>query len=376
MRIERGCPSVVALVIALGVATGGEKRVKPFFDETEGSFNNCLCISRDGKKLALNHWTIWEIPTGKKVLSGKTRCCQTIAFSPDGNLLSIAGNYSEFFVYDARTGKVVWDLTLVGHGDTVVNQVEFTPDGRHLVSSSDNGMLRVWDLHTQKAQALFCFTSKYKLYNGWKDYLRAWRALAGNKPPDGVQTFVVFEEPIYDVSQFSISPDGKSIALALRTSEVWLLELATGRVLKTFRTDQVRNISVRFSGDGKLLAVGGTDDEPDTKKCTIEVWDVAAVKRLVTCPGHRHSVLHLAISPDNKTIVSGGLKDGVRVWDMATGKEKFALHQEKEIEIAGLAVLSDSKTLLTLPCGLEQPVHFWDLGTGKPVSPIQEKPPK
>jgi WD40 repeat protein len=377
MGANRIAFTLVWLFFALGVAGAEEKPVKPFFDDTEGAWNESLSVSRDGKRLLLNTWTIWDLPTGKKLLSGTSAASHASAFSPDGKLFAIAGNYSALTVHDAQTGKVVWDLNLIGHGDTVLNHVEFTPDGQFLLSSSDNGILGVWDLRRKKAQAVFCFKSKYDYYaNGLENTLRAWRAVTGNKPPNGAKTFVVFDKPVGMLYQFAISPDSKSAALALGTSELRVLELASGKVLKTFHTDQIGNLSVVFSGDGKLLVVGGADEEPDTKKCTIEVWDMAEGKRVCTFPGHRQSVLHLAISPDNRTIVSGGMLDGVRVWDLATGKQKYALHQEGETRIAGVAILPDGKTLLTAPHLLEQPVCFWDLATGKPVSPIQAVPPK
>ena len=204
--------AMMSIFIAVSILEGQGPAVRPFSDETEGCRNDCFCVSRDGKKLALNHWTIWDIPTGKLLLVGHTRGGSAINFSPDGRLLAVGGNYSELFIYDARTGKEVWNLTLVGHADSIVNHAEFTPDGRFLVSSSSNGMLLRLGRAEQEVQSLFCFTSKYDVKNGWKQYLEAWRSLAGNKPPDGVQNFVVFDKPVDEVNKFSLSPDGKLAA--------------------------------------------------------------------------------------------------------------------------------------------------------------------
>ncbi len=238
-----------SLFAAVGALQAKEPPVIPFCDDLEGGVSNTsFCLSRDGKKLALTNgnWMIWDVPTGKKVVGGKYAGSWASAFSPDGNLLAAGGDYSFFRLYDAHTGKVYWDLTLKGHGDTVLHHMEFTADGRRLVSSSANNMLRVWDVRDKKALALFCFTSKYEKGNGWKEYLRAWRALAGNAPPDGVKTFVVFKEPIYMIGGFSLSPDGKSVAVALgETPNVLILDLDTGKVLKELHTDQDSSV-IRF----------------------------------------------------------------------------------------------------------------------------------
>lgn len=366
MRLFLGWFVMTGLFLAGGVS-GIEPPSKPFVFDPEID-NECFCLSRDGKKVAINWWAVFDVPTGKRLLSGKTRGAWAMDFSPDSKLLAVGGNYSEFYVYD-EAGKVYWDLTLTGHGDTVLKHFEFTRDGRFLVSASSNGMLRVWDVRKKKAEALFCFKSEKDVNNGYEEYLQAWRALNGDKVPDGVRAFVVHDQkPIRTLYQFSVSPDCKSVALAVGTSEALQLDLATGKILKRFKTEQVCTIAVRFSDDGKFLAIGGGDEKPDTGKCTVEVWDVAKGKRLVTCPGHNHSVGRMVFSPDGKVLYSSGGNDGVCAWDLATGKEKFRLHKGEKSYVIGLGLLPDGKTLLTLPDKKGEPVHFWDAATGKPVA--------
>ena len=357
---------LAGLALLAGAASAAAPPPRPFnFVQYPVTSHTCFCVSPDGKRLALDAWDVWDIPTARRVLHGETRGAWAMAFSPDGRWLAVGGNYSELYVYDARTAAVYWNLTLVGHGEYgVLWHVEFTPDSKFLVSMSSNGTLRVWDVRKKAAQALFCFPSTLHMNNGWRDYLRAWRTIAGDKPPDGVKAFVVFKKPIKCLEQFAISPDGKTIAVAAGTPAVMLLELATGKVLKTFGTRQKAVYSVRFSADGRLLALGGGDSEPDLGRCTIEVWDARASRRLSTLKGHRQTVLKLAFSPDGKSLASAGLQDGVRVWDVGSGKHKFALHQEKEVRGVGVAFLPDGKTLLTL-VGDPGPVCFWDAATGK-----------
>jgi WD40 repeat protein len=90
------------------------------------------------------------------------------------------------------------------------------------------------------------------------------------------------------------------------------------------------------------------------------------------CAGHREGVWQLAVSPDCKTIVSSGTPNAVHVWDLATGKLRYRLFQNgKERGSYNLAFLPDGKTFLTLTDLPNDPVRFWDVATGKPVSPIK-----
>jgi WD40 repeat protein len=333
---------------------------------TSGATHDCCALSADGKRLALDWWSLFDTATGEQLHEGSMHGAHGMGFSPDGSLFAVGGNYAEFKVFNTADGKVYWDLS--GMGQSVINDLEFSKDGKWLVSCADSGMLRVWDVRAKKPQALFCLKSTVKLHNEYEEYLSAWRALAGNTPPDGVKVFAILDtDPIECINRLSVSPDSKSVALAVETAEVWILELSTGKVSAKLSTNHVATMSVVYSNDGKLLAIGG--GRGDNKQSTIEIWDVATQKRLTTFKGHRQTVLRVAISPDNKTLLSGGLFDGVRVWDIETGKERYALHQERQARIVGLEFLPDGKSFITLVDDKDSPVYFWETATGKQLAP-------
>ena len=107
-----------ALLAALvgGSAARAEKPA-PAFAEQDGWGSHCFCLSPDGKRVAMNSWAVWDIPGRKRLLKKVSpldrkfdgiRDAKTMSFSPDGKLLAVAGSFSEFRVYDSRTGKVYW----------------------------------------------------------------------------------------------------------------------------------------------------------------------------------------------------------------------------------------------------------------------------
>ncbi|MCI0457596.1 MAG: WD40 repeat domain-containing protein [Gemmataceae bacterium] len=85
---------------------------------------------------------------------------------------------------------------------------------------------------------------------------------------------------------------------------------------------------------------------------------------------HSEPILALAFSPDGKTLVSGSRDHRIRLWDVATGKERRQLLGH-EGPVSFLTFSPDGKTLLSKSEWLD-PVHpgdgtvrLWDVTTGK-----------
>ena len=100
-----------------------------------------------------------------------------------------------------------------------------------------------------------------------------------------------------------------------------------------------------LSADGKLLAVGGHG---------IRVIEVPSGREKVKLPGHGSYTACLAFGPDGKTLVSGGQDTlmptqtyGVKLWDLATGKELRTLQQGSLYALYRAAYSPDGRFVLT-----------------------------
>jgi WD40 repeat protein len=87
----------------------------------------------------------WNLSNGERLgeLSGHTAAVAVMAQSVDGARLATAAVAPDFAIrlWDARTLEPI--LSLNGHRDQV-HALQFTPDGRSLVSAAFDGTVRVW----------------------------------------------------------------------------------------------------------------------------------------------------------------------------------------------------------------------------------------
>src|SRR5437763_1966979 len=89
-----------------------------------------------------------------------------------------------------------------------------------------------------------------------------------------------------------------------------------------------------YSPDGKTLASEGNDG-------TVRLWDVATGKERATIKGHAGDVNSVSYRPDGKTLASARDDNTILLWDVATGKGRATLKRV----VKSVAYSPDGKTL-------------------------------
>ena len=113
--------------------------------------------------------------------------------------------------------------------------------------------------------------------------------------------------------------------------------------------------SVAVSADATTAVSGGGDG-------MVRVWDLATGRQRAALTGHAGGVSSVAVSADGTTAVSGGFDGMVRVWDLATGRQRAALTGHTD-EVLSVAVSADGTTAVS--GGGDGMVRVWDLATGR-----------
>jgi WD40 repeat protein/uncharacterized caspase-like protein len=230
-----------------------------------------------------------------------------------------------------------------GHMANVVDTA-ITPDGKQLVSASNDKTVRIWDIATGKTV----------------------RMIRGESAPGDWGT----------IYAMSLSRDGRWLAIAgflsesdvLSGSAVHLYDFATGKLVKVIRGHRNVVFALAFSPDGKRLISGSGD------KSAI-IWDVATGKQLFRLMGHSEKIEAVAFNKDGTRAVTGSSDETMRLWNANDGKliaemtehRSITQQQNKESKIwqGHVKTVAFSANDRLIASGSEDGrVLLWDGGTG------------
>ncbi|EJD08073.1 WD40 repeat-like protein [Fomitiporia mediterranea MF3/22] len=209
----------------------------------------------------------------------------------------------------------------IGHTGQVIS-VGFSPDGKHVVSGSDDWTIRIWDAssgeaiagpfegHTSSVRSVsFSPDGKHIVSGSYDKTIRIWDASSGEVVAGP------FEGHTHSVTSVSFSPDGKRVVSGSGDKTICIWDASSGEAAAGPFEGHIHSVtSVGFSPDGKHVVSGSGDS-------AIRILD-ASSGEVVAGPfeGHTSLVMSVSFSPDGKRIVSGSCDDTIRIWDAASGK--------------------------------------------------------
>ncbi len=217
------------------------------------------------------------------VLRAHDRMVESVAFAPNGRLISAESGSGTVRIWDAETGR---ELSTLHEREGSVSPPVFTPDRRRVAFANSDGTVRIWDAETGHE-------------------LTALRVAK------------------VDFYQLHFAPHGLHLASigADRTVRIW--DTMSGREVAWLTGHEGTVEGVAFARDGRRLASAARDG-------TVRVWDVETGHELARLLGHEGWVECVAFSPDGRRIASAGWDSTVRLWDAQIDQEVMATDDSLE----------------------------------------------
>jgi WD40 repeat protein len=280
------------------------------------------------------------------------------AFSPDGKRIVTTSDDQTARIWDAATGKQI--AVLRGHEGTVLSAA-FSSDGKRIVTASYHAV-RIWDAATGKQIAVLpLYAVDYAAFS--PDGTRIVTASDDNTAliwdaATGKQIAVLRED---GVRSAAFGPDGKRIVTASgdKTARIW--DAATGEQIAVLRGHEAAVASAAFSPDGTRI-VTASDDK------TARLWDAATATQIAVLRGHDGAVNSAAFSPDGTRIVTASADKTVRIWDAATGEQIAALRGHEDF-VYSAAFSPDGTRIVT--ASADKTARIWDTATSKQVAVLR-----
>lgn len=218
---------------------------------------------------------------------------------------------------------------MVGHGGAI-RSVAVSDDGARVITASFDYSARIWRLDDQREVAV----------------------LEAHDAP--VNDAVFLPGPMGAVTA---GADGKVVH--------WNAQ--TGRPIAVLRGHDGRVMAVAASGDGRRVVSGGWDGR-------VVLWDLAAGSKLHEIQSGA-AVNTVAFTGGDALVVAGDRGGGIRLWRLADSASvgRFQAHA---LGVTGVVAAADGRRLLSI--GLDDTARLWDLARQTLLSeyrPLPERNP-
>jgi WD40 repeat protein/serine/threonine protein kinase len=278
-----------------------------------------VAYSPDGKMLAVaglipGFVEIWDVAGRRRIKTLDPNEGHLVAFSPRGDWLATDGGKKQIRLWRTATWELAAPLTLAGSALVL----KFSPDGTRLASLSGPDEVTVWEIDQWTVVRR----------------IRGVRLISSH------------------FGAFDFSPDGKALAIGDYSHRLQVVNLASGNADVNIPEAHSQGItSVAWSPTGSIIASGsGYVGGP------IRLWDAASGRLHGELAGHTGWICELIFAADGQRLYSASADQTIRIWDVEQQRCLATLRGSRD-EVHGLALSPDGTTLAS--ASKDGIVAFW-----------------
>ena len=302
---------------------------------------SALAYSPDGQLLAVSgyHEVLLHTANGSNLVArllGESPRIESLAFSSNGQVLAVAGSAP------ARFGEIqIWDVTTNGLANPAkallksfkisadsIYGIGFSPAADRVavgcadktvrvIALSDGKELLKFDNHSDWVFGAAFTTNGKRLLTGSRDRAMKLIDAANGQFIDDINKLL---EPILCIARH---PKEDVVVYGGEAGSIRSYKIAENQgrtaanndvnLLKEFERMPGPVHAVAYSGDGNLIAAGGSDKE-------VRIFNAKDGKRVATLKGHEGAIFTLAFNPRTNWLAAAGYDGKVRIYETTKGE--------------------------------------------------------
>ncbi|WPK26501.1 hypothetical protein PUMCH_003856 [Australozyma saopauloensis] len=281
--------------------------------------------------LTTGEFRLYELPSFNVLqqLTMGQNAVDTVAVNNSGEWLAFgSAHLGQLVVYEWQSESYI--LKQQGHFDSI-NALCYSPDGSRAVTASDDGKIKVWDLHS--GFCLFTFSEHTAavtaiefakkgqvLFSASQDgTVRAWDLIR-------FRNFRTFTAPHrVQFSCMAVDPSGEVVVAGTHDEfEIYVWSVQTGALLDSLAGHEGPISCLQFGHENSVLVSSSWDK-------TIRVWNIFSRSQQVEPIEVEHDVLAIAVRPDSQEVAVSTLNGNIVFYDVEDAKQTHNLDIRKDV---------------------------------------------
>ncbi|KAI5963560.1 PWP2 [Candida pseudojiufengensis] len=275
---------------------------------------------------------VYEIEDGFNLiqsLSMGQNTVNTVSINNTGEWLAFGSSkLGQLLVYEWQSESYI--LKQQGHFDSM-NTLCYTPDGSRLVTGSDDGKIKIWDVasgfclvtfteHTSAVTQVQVAKKGHVLFSASLDgTIRAYDLIRFRN----FKTFTAASRIQFNC--LAVDPSGEIIVGGSQDSfEIFVWSVQTGQLLESLTGHEGPISCLTFGQENSILASASWDK-------TVRVWNIFARNQTVEPIEVQSDVLCLCMRPDCKELSISTLDGHITIFDIEDAKQLHLIDGRKDI---------------------------------------------
>jgi len=311
--------------------------------------------------------TIWDLANSVELFvfpDSHRRPITCLEFSPNGKFLVSGSEDGTLLVWDAELGTQFYQLK----GPAVsVTGVSWSPNGQLIAASSDDFAIRIYDFttgvevqnspfrgHDSAVRSVSFAPNGTSFVSASRDNsLRTWDIRTGKQTS-------IYRGHTDWITSVAYSPTGKRMASCGWDNTVRLWNPRKPAAIAVLEGHDGAVVSVRFSPDGAFIASCSYDG-------TVKIWDAKSATEITSLCGHKGSVNSISFNTRGDKLASVGDDTTIRIWNPLTATEVATLIGHSQPVHA--ATFSTNNQIAT--GSTDKTMKIWDVG----IKPVENADP-